>query len=88
LLCGGDVVMRGGGDDVCGSSGGGDDTCCSGGGDDVGSSNGGGDFVEVVALCGVVMVWFGLDGWWWIILDLDLVSEQFADRSFKKGGWC
>jgi hypothetical protein len=64
LLCGGDVVMRGGGDDVCGSSGGGDDTCCSGGGDDVGSSNGGGDFVEVVALCGVVLVWIG-----WVVVD-------------------
>jgi hypothetical protein len=47
--------MRGGRDDVCGSSGGGDDAC---------GSSGGGVFVEVVALCGVVMVWFG-----WVVVD-------------------
>jgi hypothetical protein len=60
LLCGGDVVMRGGGgDDAFGSSSGG------GSGDDArGSSGGGGDFVEVVALCGVVKVWFG-----WVVVE-------------------
>jgi hypothetical protein len=35
--------------------GGGDVACCS---------SGGGDFVEVVALCGAVMVWFG-----WVVVD-------------------
>jgi hypothetical protein len=30
-------------------------------------------------------IWFGLDGWWWIILDSGLVSECSADESYKKG---
>lgn len=31
------------------------------------------------------LLWFGLDGRWWISLDLDLVSEQLVDGSYKKG---
>jgi hypothetical protein len=27
---------------------------------------------------------YGLEGWWWI----NLVSERFADESYKGGGWC
>jgi predicted methyltransferase len=42
--------MRDGGDDACGSNGGGGDACGRSGSD---------VFVEVMARCGVVMVWMG-----------------------------
>lgn len=32
--------------------------------------------------------WCGLDGWSSIFLDLDLVSERFADESNIEGSWC
>jgi hypothetical protein len=47
------------------------------------SSGGGGDFVEVVALCGVVMVWFG-----WVVVDsfgLGFGVDTICGQELEKG---
>ena len=43
---------------------------------------GGGDLVDAVVVALRGLSWFSLDGWSWIILDADLMSERLEDGSY------